>query len=46
MWERRKGGDSIYPTLFVQKAQKRNMAITYSEQDSETTVGLNTALNT
>jgi len=37
---------SIYLFLFVQRAQKHNVAITYSGQDSETTMVLNTALNT
>jgi len=31
--------------LFVQKVKKCNAAITYSGQDSKTTVVLNTALN-
>jgi len=37
---------SIYLSLFVEKAQKHNVAITYSGQKSETTVVLNSALNT
>jgi len=33
-------------SLFVQESQKHNVAITYSGQDSENTMELNTALNT
>jgi len=37
---------SIYLSLFVQKSQKHNKSITYSGQDSDTTMVLNNALNT
>jgi len=37
---------SIYQSLFVQKAERHNVAITYSRQDSETTEVLSTVLNT
>jgi len=44
------GKASIYLSfclsLFVQKAQKHSVTITYSGRDSETTTVLNTALNT
>jgi len=37
--------DFFHLSLFVLKAQKHNMAIAYSGQDSETTMVPNTAIN-